>query len=495
MSEWDWFFVSSALHLLFRINLAFRLKKTTGTTSGDESVHLLYCFFNKNNKSSEDVFLLDTNDYPQGFHKFVLFVFRSNLILIERYGMLLPLFFDFLLLFLATFCIGFLGGEHGEWLLIYPVMRIFLYNEGRSSHFSERAFGVFWGNLFLFSCVMAVDYNNYYWILPAFLFFSILSISSKFSWQAVIFILFGLCLVRWDPGYILILILSISTSCFITTNKSLEVLAGLVRHSYFYKTDLASKTPGVRNYYKELSDATYRMPLNDAVVTFMANPLMMIIHSFPIGLLSIYCLFTGIIADEVSIFVVWVLISIVLVILISTNTFSFLGEPYRYMEYAVVPAFIVSSFLEINMWTGNVIIIASASFIYELARYRRITLRPPAKNELDFLDEYEGKTILTIPLRISFLAFWKHPWNRFVTLMGNIGEGYKSSMFKELVPDFYPYPGSNMAMYIEKYALDYLLVDKLSIPYLENHTRKKYYDFSRYKIGYENERYVLYKCR
>ena len=55
-------------------------------------------------------------------------------------------------------------------------------NEGRASHFNERAFGVLLGSVYILSSVIIYDGGgNLLWLVPAVLGLTVAGISSKFA--------------------------------------------------------------------------------------------------------------------------------------------------------------------------------------------------------------------------------------------------------------------------------------------------------------------------
>ena len=151
------FFCLSLLLLVsFRLVLFFLDRSKSTITFGDSMGNLKYVKeYYRTNGSPMDVtgqYILDEADYPNGFHK-IFYYLKISIPWLEKFGGLIPIFCDSLLLLLITLAIYAFGGEQYEWLLAFPFLRTFYGNVGRANHFSERAYGGLWGNAYLFSIV------------------------------------------------------------------------------------------------------------------------------------------------------------------------------------------------------------------------------------------------------------------------------------------------------------------------------------------------------
>ena len=104
----------------------------------------------------------------------------------------------------------------------------------------------------------------------------------------------------------------------------------------------------------------------------------------------------------------------------------------------------------------------------------------------------ENSNTLTIPCRLSFFLGYENRSNKYVTLFANIGKGKKGQEYRWLIKDLYPFPRSDLNAVIEKFALNYIVVERAAVEQLNNRYDCHYYNFENYFIAYENSHYIIY---
>ena len=77
----------------------------------------------------------------------------------------------------------------------------------------------------------------------------------------------------------------------------------------------------------------------------------------------------------------------------------------------------------------------------------------------------------------------------------NIGINEDYDKYKWLIKDWYPFVRNDLENVIEKYKVDTLVVDKISVKNLSIALGSSYYDFTKFKIIYENNLYTIYKTK
>jgi len=493
-------FITIFLMLFSRVMIVYLINKKKGFhTDGDAIGHLNYIkeIYNHQGRIQEKLkkYLLDYNDYPNGFHK-IFYMFKIPLRFLEKFGGYLPILFDLCLLLFTILFIHLFGDDNYTWLLAFPFLRLFIANEGRSSHFSERAYGVLWGNIFLGSMVAYYISPDIIWFVISLISFFIFSVSSKFSWQATFFTTLLLSIFEQSFFFISLYLISFATSFLFSKGYSYAVLKGLIRHSIFYKEHLSKKCFGMANHYKNFFSIIGRTSMRQKTMLLMTNSVAKIISDNPLNIAIIFFIITQ---NEWSVFYSWSLAGMVLLLLISLEPLKFLGEPERYLEYSIIPVFVILSENTLPYFISSIIIIGLVSF-YLLQCYlfiksyrKKNAPTDDMQGLLDFFSSIQNQTILALPLRTSFFLGYFTDTNKFVTLFSNVGKGELRQNYKELIPDFYPYPGKNLGEYISKYAINYIVAEKKRIQLLENHLKEQYYTFDRYTIAYESDSYTVYK--
>lgn len=497
------FLLSAILLLITRGIYALYLHKDTAHTTGDAIVHLGFIKeYYKNRGKPVDpsyMYILDKADYPNGFHK-IFYYLGVPIEKIERFGAYAPMFFDLFYLSLIAVAIKFFGGEAYEWLLFFPFLRVFWGNEGRAAHFSERAYGVLWGNIYLFCVVAGYLTSEPLWIIGAVLSFSVTGISSKFAWQSTAIFSIALSLFTLNFYFVFVFCVAVIVSIFLTKGYSLHVLRGVIRHSNFYREHLSPRNPALRNNYAEILD--FSVGIKRYIYTFFTNSPLRIILDIPLSVAAAFFIFLG---TSVSLFEIWFIAGCLIVLLISTKWLKFLGEPERYIEFFVLPTFVILSFfpiLEFPMITLLCLFIATVVVLYHVAFIIFMEIRSNKKDEQnhllllsDFFKDIKDAVIITIPLRISYFLGYRNDGNRFVAVFSNVGEGKNNQEYRWLLKDRYPFVRGDLDELSRKYNLDYIVVHKSSVEFMNKTYEGGYYDLSPYKAVYENDSYAVYSVK
>lgn len=494
-------FIASVLFFILRIWMAFAVRETV-YSQGDliNHLHFLRSCLENRGKIVQQIkgYLLDENDYPNGFHKLCSLT-RLPLSFFEQYGGALPILFDFLLLLMVAWAMCALGGEAFWWIVLFPLLRLPLSHFGRAALFGERAFGVLCCNGYLLSAVLFYSYGKAVFLLPALFFFTAFSTSSKFSWQAAIFytLLLSLCCV--SLAFLLCFLCCFVGSFLLTKGYSVHVLQGLIRHSRFYRAHYDGRYLHQRDHYKEIFSLFRPFRLCKIKEFVLHNSLAKMFSEVPLHLVT---LVLWIQYGIEGVFSWWVLSGMVLTMLIATKTFRFLGEPERYCEYSLIPLFVLLShygFTDLPFTTISVGVITIFFALYHMRHVNRCS-RQMGENDaqvqelLAFLSEKEPQTFLTIPLRLSYLIGYHQRKSKYVNLFANVPRGEKRKKYRRLVPDLYPYPGRDLQGYVQEYDVDYIICDKISISVIENQVQSGYYDLSQYNRCYENDRFAVYQA-
>lgn len=485
--------------------MAWREKKSSLITDGDAINHLTYVKEFYKNKgqpiSLQYKYILDSDDYPNGFHK-IFYIFRIPVNWLEQWGGFLPTLFDLLLFLLVAIAVYLFGGGNYEWLVLFPMMRLLWGNEGRASHFSERAFGVLFGNLYLFT-IFAAYFFEHYWLLSlSALFFTIFVSSSKFTIQAVTFLSVLLSIVYLDLYFLAIYVVSLMVSLVLTRGYSYKVIKGLLRHSHFYKTYLSKIYPSLKDSYLEVFNL--RVGLKKYIVILLRNSILRVFTDTVPIVAIVLILMSESWGNLLFGWYGWLGSAVLLVLLTSTKWLNFLGEPERYLEFALIPMFVVLSFYPPSSNVVPFILALTVSIIVVTFDFLfKLRVNGPGKAKLQrdmidlkkFIELRSNKTILTAPFRLSFFLGYNSDKNKFVTLFSNIGEAEKKSEYKWLCPSCYPWPRREIEAVADRYQIDYFILNYQLAGALSVEQNRPYYDTSEFHEVYKNNHFVVYSLR
>lgn len=443
-------------------------------------------------------FLLDDNDYPQGFH-WLMALSRIPLPLLERYGGHLSLAFDTAQLLIAAALIAMAGGHEYAWLLLFPLLRQFWFFEERAFLFGARAFGVLAGNVYLLGAFFAVQTGDWPWLILALAGFVGFATSSQFGWQAVTFftLLLSALTLRWEYAAMFAACLAVAT--LITRGYAWTVMQGWLRHSWFYKTHMLKTNWGLPHYYRDWRDCFRRFRWSRFEHLLFQNPLAKWATNFPLSLP-----FFAVWASQgfaLTPLAVYCLCGFILIPIIATEALKSLGEPDRYLDYATIPVLLYLSHASLGeYWPGFVaaVLVGLWAVWFQVRLKQREVAREGDRDEgqqalLAWAATLAPSTLLTIPLRTSFFLGYSLDQHRYVTFLANVGQGERYQALADLCPDYMGYPGRDLAGYVARYGVDVIIADRHYLHLLETKIgAPDYYDFSAFTPVYETPQVIAY---
>lgn len=490
--------------IFFRAWLTSIAVKNNSFTDGDAINHLEFLrqIYQNGGVIPKKIskYLLDTNDYPNGYYK-LLYYLRVPVSFADRYGGYLSILWDALNIVLIFAAIWLWGSGHFEWIFFIPFLGLWLAHIGRAFYFSARPFGVFVANLFLFGLIGFYIDGNIIFLAIAFLGFIGFSTSSQFGWQAAVFYTIGLSL--YDIEFLGVFAGLFIAAALVTRGYSVKVLLGLIRHSYFYKTYLVRIHPAtIGNKYGQLYDFIKQPSFEKLKYLYRNNSIVAFFSLMPLNILVLYGFFAN--NAHIDVFHAWFFCGLLLVLLIATEPLKFLGEPERYLEYSVVPVFVLLS--KVSLFDGfavaTVSIIVILMFV-DVLYYVKSALKIGQINSdkeksiielLEFMSDMRQSVVLAIPIRLSFMLGYSQVDNFYVSWFMNIGKGKLGADFKELVPDRYAFPGNSLEFYVEKYGINYIVAEIAAIKSAKRLLGDDYYSgLDSYQKVFENEYFVVFK--
>jgi len=484
--------------LTLRLYMFRKFKKRN--PEGDEISHLMMLKSVQENEGRipEKInrFLLNHNDYPNGFHKLIAML-RLPLSFWDQYGGFLPIGFDVLQLLWIYLFVQLTGGHDFMWLLCFPLIRILWSREARSNDFGERAFGGLVGNIYLGSVFIYMTLDVWYWLPVAFLTFALCSCASKFGNQAMLFftLIISLCTLNILP-------LAIYGACFlltalITRGYLLKVIRGQILYSNHYRHHRIQRV-WQRGFYKDFFSSLFRFKWMRFKFFFFENPLFMLLTNCPVNFA--FLAFWAFQSFELTPLAAYAQCGNILALLIALKPLRFLGQPERYLEFSLPALFsYLSLFSAVSYWPVFLLMVllgvltAYYQFNIKLKEHPDYLPRRKSYTRLrKFLSQQPDSVILTIPLKCSNYLAYRLPRHRYVACFTHCESKNQYEEYQQLIPDYYPFPGPNLSQYIEQYRVQFMIQLKSSVAFLNQRTQSEYYNFNPFPVVFENDDFIVY---
>jgi len=339
----------------------------------------------------------------------------------------------------------------------------------------------------------------------AFIFFT-----TVFGIQVILF--FQLILVFVIPYYPLVVLASFLLSLLITWGRSWSILKINFQHSAFlFKSKL---------YYQKLSLRTDLKIYIKAVLSFLnylaSLKILKLVHNFYFSTSHLHRLlfsfntfliiFYWSYFEKYTFLYIWILASIVLFLLTKIPILRFAGKAERYLEFGIVPSFILIS----------VCISENPKLIFMLIPFTLFGLIGVYKYNKEFIDNYTKENSEFVETKEIFEAFnaknkagiiWTlHPflyrlmfYSKFPILgyfAGTINKKKSSEAELADIMGNYPYPSYDLFTVTNKYKVDYIITKKQYLnQYLE--TAKINYGelLTHFEVVEENASLIFLKKR
>jgi hypothetical protein len=402
---------------------------------GDAMVHMLMTDTIRRNghhiPRSDDRFLVGRNfDYPALYHWILSYVPRRTL---ERFEwMVNPLIegLHAIVVFAALlWLLPRVAPEHAGTgavflaALGFTLTPLFFSWPFQTCVIGPRAFGILFANIYLFSLAMLLSVemagNAVLWLVICLATFSIVACASKFSLQACVFITIAMAAIGLDWRPIAMLAGCIVAAGVLSGGYAWWVTGGIVNHSRSYlmmQSWTVNTTFSVRDLLGGIADILVGR-LRAGWGRIHLHPSHRILTEFPwlwlaIGVLGVVLLGGGTLrhpSDEILYPLwIWALGTTSVAAIITLDPLRFLGEAYRYFEYASVPM-LVFIFAYGGPWAEPVMVLGllwSAAAHFRILRIHRgvladAKLQDLAKLRRWFTDQ-ANMTILAIPGRTVY---------------------------------------------------------------------------------------------
>jgi hypothetical protein len=325
-------------------------------------------------------------------------------------------------------------------------------------------------------------------------------LSGKFAFQAMWFFYPILALVLKSVWFILPIPVGILLALVITGGAYLRILKNHFRFLIFWKSEIQSRYPiivervslrkmivAIRKLTKEPKECLRIIYEHPVVHAIIHNPfLIMWGIVFFVGN-SYRNLFY-----DLSF---WVLAGILTYSAVSFRWLLFIGEPERYLEYAIFPLSILSAYaiIDLGLLFSGFLLLSFSLFIVFIDY--RVALNAAVQYGYREFDEVIGylnsipetRNILVIPAFYTpQVAYFTH--HRAVIFSGNLASSKENEEeFLLVFPKTYEYPNRDLNLLIDKFNLD-LIVARRKID-------RNLYNFSEYFTCFENKEFSVYAAR
>ncbi|CUI28968.1 hypothetical protein [Achromobacter dolens] len=503
ITVWSWFWLLSGYALLLSTRLypwMIERGKRATVGSGDECNHLIIRNMLRRGENPEATFLMEGFDYPTAFHQLSL-VFSDGMV--KRLGGLLPLLFDTCLYLCSAALLIHVGAGINWVIALFVLCGAFFIHVGRNIHFSERAFGALWGNLYLVSMCLI---NEAGWspvmIGIAGVFFIGAALASKFAVQAILFISVVYAIIAGTLSPIILLFICQVLGAVLSLGRTLRIQYGIWRHSYFYARYIQKVNPATANQIRAIYLHLKAGDFKAAVKCAMWSPYGRIFFLYPIAVGGVIIALLSPDKPTAEPFILLVAAGLIVAVIIAIPRLLFLGEPERYIEYVTIGAIVGASFYFPKFDWGRPGVLVPLLFYgagCSLAFYMHYKqmlqyVRTGTQEEIpEFSVPMQNKRILTIPVRIAFPMALKGINAQYVAMLTNIGDPSRQALFERVITDFYPYPSSELESLINSEKIDIVVVKETALSKINALSGKNYYDFSRLKLLERIGDYAVYR--
>lgn len=481
--------------------LSFRIRKIWSSDEdpfiiSDTTSHLLNTkkIYSNGGKipTRHENFIFDINDYPNGFYKSA-YLLGIPYTFIEKRGALYSLLWDVFFLIGVWLIVWFSPSRQAAWFLLALSFPQFWGHSGRCLQYSERPFGIFWGNLTLFILYFAVSQNHWiFWvILPASA--AMAFSSSKFAIQALTLIPLITMLLERNLNWGLGILLMHAGAAILTLGYSMRVTRGLLRHSHYLKNIYSQK----KNYYRtsHYLHFTKLFTLNRPFwrAALSENPVFKTLIS-----LSPFLFFLNENWVSGQYFLIATLITCLLT---SHYKVSFLGEGDRYADYALFTIiFWVSKFPSMMPWIALPVFAIYSNWLWHWMVLRGHnkrggdSIKQSGKELVTYFKDQPPCTIASIPFRTCIFLGLHTEQHRYLAFTVNLPPLELKEKFLNAMSITLKNVSSDFGALYRNHGVTHI-IDSQKTSIFENslHPGNVYYDFTGHEKVFENSQHVVYR--
>lgn len=456
---------------IWRLTLMLSGREYAGDRAvADEAVHA-YLFDEVRCKRPrrQAVFLLEGSGYPTGYHRLANWLGISS-ISSSRVRWIVPTVIDSGTVLVIILVLWALDLPPTYWLFALPFARVWTSTEARWVGYGERSLGTLIGVLYSVAALLLATNASMKWyaMLGALVLVVFAIAVSKFAVQGVAVTSVAISAAFWTPLPLAVLVGSVLVAIVAPGGYLRSVLAGSLRHSTFYATYLSANFYGshMNRHYSRLIQSWFGLR-NPKIL--LSSPIYRIFFDLPILALAVAFMIAG--WDDLNpAFAVWIACIVGWILLTATPFMAFLGEPERYLEYVILPSFLVIASstklsVSIPMWIPTLVAVATAVACLS----QIIQSRGDARNRrsaaalIDELTEaLAGRSIgvvLTVPYKLAAPLALARPDAQFYCSITNVGGSAQRDEFKSMTWR-YPFARADILELPAAECIDTLIVDR-----------------------------------
>ncbi len=522
--------MSFEFFLILIIILLIRLK-FINLYSNDDWVYHWYIKKNKKkiNYSINETFLSGIHSKPV-LHSFIISFFPESKWRII--GILLNFVFDFLTMVIMIFLLKsfFFNSDSSKYielsLLIFFSSPNLNPAIGRIQTPSPRTFG-----LFIFS---AFVYCSYYLQISDGLNFLILCLisilaimSSLFAAQAIFFFSIIFSILISDPLIFLSVIFSYILPFFFNFKAKENILYSFHQKIWYFNSMHQNTSAHSINLFsgflilfnlRSLLNINKNFIISIMHQIFKNNSLFVfIIYNLPLVLFFYFFNNNSINMDDNFLILFYITLSMIICFFItSIKYFRFLGQPQRYMEYALpfYSILVCWFFISINE-IELIYILILLNIIFSITIYFIFVIRGNQKKELQNTTEFNSiikwlnknalnKNILINPVKLAYLFSYQQLINRldkkiyfyFRNIIRKNEYGFKY-YFEDCSygfgPEFEGFIQKNGKYLKRKYKIDYIILEKIYLKFISDKSLKDNFSEIKDKKFLETKNFIIYK--
>ncbi len=336
---------------------------------------------------------------------------------------------------------------------------------------------------------------------------ALIFMSSKFSIQALVFILPVIGIILKSYFLFSLPVLGFGLSLLLTRGHSLTIIRGQIGHLTLFARWTAKHYPNVqrKNRIKDIINLPgylLRAPSEAYRVAFLDNSYLILIMRHPQLLILTFGIFQGGLQfQHPGLFFLWcwAVAGLVSFFVVSLRPFLFLGEPERYVEHGVIPLYLLAAYWAwdqhvfapfcVIMSVSSMILYWGYVFLFVKLTKTDEALLVKHKEVFQFLKSHPAPLRLLPIGSIYGLAYHSgqeifYSSGNFATCHTPIGD------FKELYK-ILGLPNENLVSIIDKYNLDGIVAFKSAV----KNASEVYgidYDFSFFERVFENPSCEIY---
>jgi hypothetical protein len=323
----------------------------------------------------------------------------------------------------------------------------------------------------LFSFYYYYETGNYGLLFVSIFFGGLLLIGSTFGTQVLLFFAVVMS-VLFSPYYFLVLLASLLLIFISSRGKVLRVLRGHFGHSRFLAERISqqspwqNKFPGYIANIKAFFECIFKPQFKRAVPYLHDENYP--IHNFIFYYPSFFILLKFDYYSEHKFLYSSILAAIVLYIFTSFKRFKFLGEPVRYLDYVLVPSYILTyiflkdaGLLWINI---GFLVYALISAVYFMQQFFKLFPYINAdyhnlKEKFEEIDKMEHGNLFAFN-SVGHMSYYFTKQPIVNALIGNLDVNLFSKEDSDLVIGNYPLPGKDFEKIISRFDIKYIVMNR-----------------------------------